>query len=87
MKLDKCYINNILHFEKIVKYYDSVIKEYLLSNIDDSVECFLIEYFEEKERKQKKIFFPISLTKVEKEKLLDLYITEDLKKLIIFNLY
>lgn len=86
LKLDKCYINNILHFEKIVKYYDSVIKEYLLSNIDDSVECFLIEYFEEKERKQKKIFFPISLTKVEKEKLLDLYITEDLKKINYFQL-
>lgn len=86
LKLNDFYINHILKYKSIVAYYDKLIKNYLLLHNDRSVELYLDEYFTEKENNQSRLFFPISLTKVEKEKQLELYITEDLKKLNYFRL-
>lgn len=86
LKLNDFYINHILKYKSIVAYYDKLIKNYLLLHNDRSVELYLDEYFKEKENNQSRLFFPISLTKVEKEKQLELYITEDLKKLNYFRL-
>ena len=79
-------INYILYYKSIVQYYDDVIKSYLLSHNDDSVELYLDEYFELKENNQKPIFFPLSLTKEEKEEQLNLYVTEDFKKFNYFQI-
>lgn len=86
LKLNDFYINHILKYKSIVAYYDKLIKNYLLLHNDKSVELYLDEYFTEKENNQSRLFFPASLTKVEKEKQLELYITEDLKKLNYFRL-
>lgn len=86
LKLNDFYINHILKYKSIVAYYDKLIKNYLLLHNDRSVELYLDEYFTEKENNQSRLFFPISLTKAEKEKQLELYITEDLKKLNYFQL-
>lgn len=86
LKLNDFYINHILKYKSIVAYYDKLIKNYLLLHNDRSVELYLNEYFTEKENNQSRLFFPISLTKAEKEKQLELYITEDLKKLNYFRL-
>lgn len=79
-------INYILYYKSIVQYYDDVIKSHLLSHNDDSVELYLDEYFELKENNQKPIFFPLSLTKEEKEEQLNLYVTEDFKKFNYFQI-
>lgn len=86
LKLNDFYINHILKYKSIVAHYDKLIKNYLLLHNDKSVELYLDEYFTEKENNQSRLFFPASLTKVEKEKQLELYITEDLKKLNYFRL-
>lgn len=86
LNFDDIYINYVLHYEKIVKYYDEIIKNYLLSHNNESVEFYLQEYFEEKEQNQSRLYFPLSLTKEEKEKQLELYVTEDFKKFNSFQL-
>lgn len=85
MELKKHTIHYILYYKSIVQYYDDVIKNYLLSHNDDSVELYLDEYFELKENNQKPMFFPQSLTKEEKEGQLNLYVTEDFKKINYFQ--
>lgn len=78
-------IHYILYYKSIVQYYDNIIKNYLLSHNDDSVELYLNQYFKLKENNQKPIFFPQSLTKKEKEGQLNLYVTEDFKKINYFQ--
>lgn len=86
LKLNDFYINHILKYKSIVAHFNKLIKNYLLLHNDKSVELYLDEYFTEKENNQSKLFFPASLTKAEKEKQVELYITEDLKKLNYFRL-
>lgn len=86
LNLENFYINDVLEYQELVRYYDDVLKEYLFVNNDKSVELYLSEFFEEKDYNQKKLFFPPSLTKEEKEKQLDSYVTEDINKFNYFQL-
>lgn len=72
----KASIYYVLHFKKIVKKYDSEIREVMLQDIINSTEIMIRKYYINEE-KNKEIELPSSLTNEDKENMLIRYIDNE----------
>lgn len=72
--LDKCtyHIYDILENKKIVNKYDSVLKDYMNTDIENSTRIFVDVYLVKDTRR--KLFMPNSLSKKEKEEIIKKYL-------------
>ena len=73
LQCEKIRIRDVLEYKPLVKKYDAVIKDYLMNNIDESVELLIGKYYIA-EDSYDKLHFPISLTLDDKENMILKYI-------------
>lgn len=66
-------ISAVLHQERLVKYYDSEIRTYLL-NSDKAAELILSQYVEKHDRDRADLYFPKCLTTTDKEEIILRYL-------------
>ncbi len=76
----KYYITEILSHKKLVNYYGKVIREYFMENINTGAELLINAFLSEKEENEKQLFIPKSLTRTDKEKIMNMYVESDLNK-------
>lgn len=69
-------ISAVLHQERLVKYYDSEIRTYLL-NFDKAAELILSQYVEKHDRDRADLCFPKCLSPSDKEEIILRYLEND----------
>jgi len=76
LQLEEVHIFDILHHEKLVKYFASEIREYLL-NYDKSAELLLSQYVEKHDRKRRNYHFPKCLSLKDREEIILRYLNNN----------
>ena len=72
LKEDRVMIEDILKYKDIVQHYDKEIRQYLLNDTKSAE--LILDYFLAVGLRKKKLYFPISLSLVDKEVIIDRYI-------------
>ncbi len=72
----ECNVSAVLQQEKLVKYYDYEIREYLM-NYKKSAELILSQYVEKHDRDRVDLHFPKSLSLADKENIILHYLNDD----------
>ncbi len=71
-----CSIRAILHHEKLVKHFSTIIRNYLL-NYDKSAELLLSQFVEKHDRDRDDYFFPKSLSIKDREDIISRYLDDN----------
>jgi hypothetical protein len=72
---NKCHISAVLQQDKLVKYYDHEIREYLL-NYRKSAELILSQYVEKRDPDREDFYFPKCLSLADKEEIILNYLED-----------
>ncbi|RLD57384.1 MAG: hypothetical protein DRJ01_13920 [Bacteroidetes bacterium] len=76
VKAEDIFIRNILYQEKLVKYYGSEIRNFLL-DYDKTTELLLSQYVAKKDREHKDLYFPKSLNQEDREVIILSYLDNE----------
>jgi len=76
LQIEEVHIFDILHHEKLVKYFGSEIREYLL-NYDKAAELLLSQYVEKHDRERRDYHFPKCLNLKDREEIILRYLNNN----------